>query len=315
MKKANKNLLIILIIILILIILITVRIIKLKDKYSYFSPSELRSCRTIIPYYKLNTGKLRGLSYNNLILEQNFTLNILFKSLPSSDFPRLDVWGASPYYDENGNYIKYDPFHESLRHEKITLAIKKIVNERYGKIVNIKFNFSQYDVPHIIIDFNKEDGCWSKVGKDSLSTSRLNKVTMNFAWFSVGTVLHEFGHALGLEHEHQSPFGEPVKFKVPEVYDWCWAGDKWDEKTCNEQVVNPLPRANLNGSAYDPESIMLYEYPKKITVNKKGTRKTERLSKQDVIYLNSIYPTGAPNAEYKETIDEFYKRVYKEKLR
>ena len=28
---------------------------------------------------------------------------------------------------------------------------------------------------------------------------------MIFSWFSISTVMHEFGHALGLKHEHQSP--------------------------------------------------------------------------------------------------------------
>lgn len=58
------------------------------------------------------------------------------------------------------------------------------------------------------------DGYWSFVGNDSIDTSvaKPNEESMNLEGFSrefpsdwQAIVLHEFGHALGFEHEHQSP--------------------------------------------------------------------------------------------------------------
>ncbi len=59
-----------------------------------------------------------------------------------------------------------------------------------------------------------EGGYWSMVGNDSTkpSLAKPNQPSMNFEGFPdelptdyQATVLHEFGHALGFEHEHQSP--------------------------------------------------------------------------------------------------------------
>ena len=66
---------------------------------------------------------------------------------------------------------------------------------------------------HIRISFN-EKGYWSQVGMDSidLNVSKPSEASMNFADFNVerpdgwkAAVLHEFGHSLGFEHEHQHP--------------------------------------------------------------------------------------------------------------
>jgi hypothetical protein len=59
-------------------------------------------------------------------------------------------------------------------------------------------------------------GYWSTVGTESVDPTIVGggEASMNFGGFAQGlpadfetTVLHEFGHALGFQHEHQSPVG------------------------------------------------------------------------------------------------------------
>jgi len=66
----------------------------------------------------------------------------------------------------------------------------------------------------IAFDSQPEGGYWSSVGTDSINKflRTPNKASMNLQGFSdelpqewQSIVLHEFGHALGFEHEHQSP--------------------------------------------------------------------------------------------------------------
>lgn len=52
---------------------------------------------------------------------------------------------------------------------------------------------------------NTGQGSWSYLGTDATRVPK-ESFTMNLGFVDRPTVLHEFGHSLGLIHEHQSPF-------------------------------------------------------------------------------------------------------------
>ncbi len=59
-------------------------------------------------------------------------------------------------------------------------------------------------------------GSWSYLGTDATSIP-LESFTMNLGFVDRPTILHEFGHSLGLIHEHQSPFEGGFEWNREEV--------------------------------------------------------------------------------------------------
>jgi hypothetical protein len=91
--------------------------------------------------------------------------------------------------------------------------VKTVVQE-WEKYANVKFTFVATGKATIRITFDTTSGSWSYVGNE-VALIKPNEATMNLGWIGSssttitadekGVILHEFGHTLGLMHEHQSP--------------------------------------------------------------------------------------------------------------
>ena len=216
--------------------------------------------------------------------------------------------------DLEKKYLSYDPSADIDYPTKIKDAIKEIVETRWKPYVNINFIFVDSMIDSDIrINFNTRLGSNSSVGSDCCNEpSKKTKTTMNFAWFDVGTVLHEFGHALGLIHEHQSPMegGIPrdvwnrqglYKFYEPDMISrGINPGDpayrKEADKIIITNVFSNYSKSDIKGTPFDQYSIMLYPFPYYVFVGglygkyPKGTRKNTILSVMDVLYISELYP-------------------------
>ena len=69
---------------------------------------------------------------------------------------------------------------------------------------------------YVFLFYSTAGGSWSYIGTDA-SRIPLESFSMNLGFVDQSTVMHEFGHALGLIHEHQSPFEGGFEWNKEEV--------------------------------------------------------------------------------------------------
>ena len=155
--------------------------------------------------------------------------------------------------------------------------------------LNIEFN----DAPdaEIRIAFDQNDGAWSYIGTDATNIPQ-NQPTMNLAFLDGGTAAHEFGHAIGLAHEHQNPEGGIQWNEEVVISDLSRPPNSWDEATVRHNVLNKYSADQIRGTAFDPDSIMLYFFPDSWVKNGSGTKANEVLSDLDIAFIASenAYP-------------------------
>ena len=126
--------------------------------------------------------------------------------------------------------------------------------------------------------------------------------TMNFGWLTPATpndevaavALHEFGHALGLVHEHQSP-AAAIPWNRAAVYDF-YSGppNYWSRDEIERNVFERYSATQTNHSAFDPHSIMLYPIPKELTDGVFAIGLNRTLSPTDKAHMAAIYPFSGP---------------------
>jgi serralysin len=147
------------------------------------------------------------------------------------------------------------------------------------------------------IAFMAGDGSWSYLGTvaQQIPTS---EPTMNYGWLTPDSpddelrrvVLHEFGHALGLIHEHQNPT-DPISWnRAAVIADLSGPPNNWDEATIENNIFKRYEPAEVDSTSVDPESIMMYPIPASWTTDGFSVGLNEKLSTTDVEFISGAYP-------------------------
>lgn len=166
----------------------------------------------------------------------------------------------------------------------------------WAKHANLNFQFVSYGQGDIRVSFTQNGSSWSVIGKQSLQLSQ-NEATMNFGWLNDRTpeyefrrtILHEFGHALGLLHEHQNPNGG-IPWDEAAVYEHYRRTQGWDQRTTYSNVIQKASRNATQFSQFDPRSIMHYPVSASLTNGQYQVGMNRDLSATDISYIRQVYP-------------------------
>jgi hypothetical protein len=183
----------------------------------------------------------------------------------------------------------------------------------WTKYANLKFDFGynedldRYrswipdDNSSIRVGF-QDPGYWSFVGTDSLDPEIClpGEITLNLEGFDRelpanwrATVLHEFGHALGFHHEHQSPVAR-CDFDWDKLYDYLAGPPNFWSKEQVDHNLKEMPAGGLSYSPHDKHSIMHYAFPDWMFISGTSSpcyvKENSSLSEQDKAMAGRAYP-------------------------
>ena len=196
------------------------------------------------------------------------------------------------------NKITLKPLYEKSKAD----FVQKIITDKLLPLIDLTFewdvNIKESDVR---ISFVPSLGAFSELGINCLKISK-DQPTMNLGWLDddatysnpllKGTgivILHEFGHLLGMIHEHSREDAN-LDWNKDFVYKQLGAPpNSWSTKDCDEQIFEMVKKQSFNGSKYDKKSVMHYYFPTEYFKTSPNLPTVIELSELDKLWIKKKY--------------------------
>ncbi|MEO5891959.1 MAG: M12 family metallopeptidase [Ferruginibacter sp.] len=165
-------------------------------------------------------------------------------------------------------------------------------------MANLTFDFrNNTNNTSIRISF-QNPGSWSVLGTTCKKITNLAQPTMNFGWLTKDStdaeiervVLHEFGHALGLTHEHMNPGGHINWNRDQVIKDLSGPPNSWSIQQIENNMFRTFEKNETNFTSLDKDSIMMYPLPAKWTTDGFTVGLNSELSEVDKTFIQEQYP-------------------------
>ncbi|MBR4839958.1 MAG: hypothetical protein IK005_05715 [Paludibacteraceae bacterium] len=217
---------------------------------------------------------------------------------------------AKNYLWTNGQYIP-------VKITNGTTANKKLV-------IEAMFEWMAYaNITFIVVPDNYTGSCLTISFQNGTSSSEMggsthglgNRATsIRFIGFEstkftknqkYGTILHEFGHVLGMVHEHQSP-NSTIQWNTNAVFNYyrnlALYKDQNDDQlwqTILTNVIGKYSTSDVTATSYDENSLMMYTFPSSWTTNGKSGHSNYALSALDKSKTRQMYPLNGTRRLYR----------------
>lgn len=251
-------------------------------------------------FQAVDTTKSRGVADNYLTWEAGQVIRVKF--MPGGGkVLRTKVMTLAKEWEKYGN-IKFEFLPDNATNTQIRVKLGKDYghNSAVGTLCNT-FDPNEHTLHLDTLYLADFDFYKSMFVKDGLrppyyeSTYREYMRKYPNHWNEkelYATVVHEFGHALGLKHEQSFP-GAIKWNRADSVYDYYYRTQGWDRDMVDHNVFNAVDQFYTNGTAYDPKSIMHYPVESWQTTDGKTVGYNFALSEGDKSLIAALYPRNA----------------------
>jgi serralysin len=221
----------------------------------------------------------------------------------------FSYWADSPHaeYNEKAALLKNSKWNPG---DTISVSFLDGDPEVQERVKKAAMNWVKPGLANLTFDFRKNTndtdirisfryaGSWSVLGTTCKKITDKTQPTMNYGWLNKNStddevkrvVLHEFGHALGLIHEHLSPEGGVKWNRKQVIKDLSGPPNNWSESVIENNMFRTFTKEQLNLTRLDRNSIMMYPIPAKWTQDGFTVGLNTDLSDVDKQFIKAQYP-------------------------